>query len=154
MPDFDQRADELMEKEYMLIDILPEQVPAGSKGQFFGIEEYYLQKSRLDAIRRSFADMLLKLNCYADFELSPDPEEAWQHNPPPAFLDRLIRTGGSNLYLRIYLPDEEMLILLRGDDFYMTVYHPSEKMLWLLRALTWAEGLFLRPQPESSQKTP
>ena len=64
MPDFDQRADELMEKEYMLIDILPEQVPAGSKGQFFGIEEYYLQKSRLDAIRRSFADMLLKLNCW------------------------------------------------------------------------------------------
>ena len=32
--------DELIEKEYWVVDILPEQVPENSPGQYFDIEKY------------------------------------------------------------------------------------------------------------------
>ena len=35
--------EEYLEKPYWVIDILPKQVPADSRGQYFEIEEYYLE---------------------------------------------------------------------------------------------------------------
>ena len=43
----------LLKKPYWLIDVLPKQVPAGSSGQYFVAERYFL--SRLNEISRKFA---------------------------------------------------------------------------------------------------
>ena len=61
--------EELLEKEYRVIDILPEQVPAGSPGQYFAVEKYFLGKPALAEIHRRFTRLLLKLNCYSDFQV-------------------------------------------------------------------------------------
>ena len=54
--------DELLQKPYWVIDILPEQVPRESKGQFFEIESYFLEKNYLTSIKQKHINMLLKEN--------------------------------------------------------------------------------------------
>ena len=55
--------EELLQSPYWVIDFLPRQVPADSVGQFFAVERFFLQETRQTALRRSFADILLKVNC-------------------------------------------------------------------------------------------
>ena len=38
--------DELLQIQYWIIDILPEQVPEDSTGQYFSVEKYYLAPER------------------------------------------------------------------------------------------------------------
>ena len=136
---------DLQNKPYWLVDILPEQVPLHSPGQYFAVEEYYLQPSRMDGIRRRFADVLLKLNCYYDFRVRRTGAEQYTINPAPETLVSRICEKQEDLC--VILPGEDAMITLNHDDTYMTVYHPSESMLRRLRALAAAAGLFLR-QPE------
>ena len=37
----------LLNKPYWVVDFLPEQVPEGSAGQFFAVEDYWLRKPAL-----------------------------------------------------------------------------------------------------------
>ena len=60
---------------YWVVDILPEQVPGGSRGQYFAVEQFYLQPTRMADLHRRFADMLLKLNCYDDFAVYSTDEK-------------------------------------------------------------------------------
>ena len=69
-------------KPYWVIDILPKQVPANSRGQYFEIEKYYLEHPQLDIIYKKFTDILLKLNCYENMDFSSDGEN-WNTNPLP-----------------------------------------------------------------------
>ena len=62
----------LLSKPYWLIDVLPKQVPAGSAGQYFKAERYFL--SWFDEISRKFARVLIRLNCYYDLQVSTDRE--------------------------------------------------------------------------------
>lgn len=39
--------EELLEKPYWIIDILPKQVPKDSPGQYFAVEDFFLKKSFL-----------------------------------------------------------------------------------------------------------
>ena len=136
----------LLHKPYWVIDILPEQVPEGSSGQYFAVEDYYLQPVRLEEIHRRFAEILLKLNCYYDFQVSVSGEEASETNPAPEIMAE--RIGRQKEDLCILLTGENALITLNHDDTYMTVYHPSKTMLKRLDRLAGAEGLFLW-QPET-----
>ena len=61
--------EDLLNTPYWVVDLLPEQVPAGSPGQYFEIERYYLEKKRLRKLHRRFLDILLKLNCFFDIEV-------------------------------------------------------------------------------------
>ena len=61
--------EELLNKPYWVIDILPEQVPEGGAGQYFAVERYWQQSPAFAEIRRRFAGILLKLNCYSDFRV-------------------------------------------------------------------------------------
>ena len=69
--------EELLEKPYWIIDILPQRVPGNSKGQYFRIEQFYLDKKRIENIRQKQANVILKLNCYMDIcvdeEVNPEP---------------------------------------------------------------------------------
>ena len=154
--------EDYLAKPYWVIDILPKQVPrkqrqvesqqgsrVGEKemvndgGQYFKIEEYFLKYPRIKAINEKFTNILLKLNCYEDFDVSQDGEE-WMKNPAPEVWEAIFLTylsGKDMLY--ILLKSEGTLITVSGDDTYMTVYHPSEKILDLLTSLVVSEGLFI-----------
>ena len=76
--------EELLQAPYWIIDILPRQVPAGSAGQYFRVEEYFLRGPRLAAIKEKHCDLVLKLNCYRDVALG----KAMSPNPPPEQIAR------------------------------------------------------------------
>ena len=125
--------DELLLTPYWIIDILPEQVPKDSFGQYFAVEKYYLAGDRLADIKQKHINVILKLNCYRDISL----DEESSLNPPPERIAEEMRsrylcimTGGS-------------MIISEPDDTYMTLYNPDKKLLELVRTLASGEGLFV-----------
>lgn len=132
--------DELLEAPYWIVDILPEQVPRGSPGQYFAIEKYYLEPSRLAAVKEKHIGFILKLNCYRDLSLGED----MPLNPPPEQIAEEMRRK----YLCILL--DGSMIVSEPDDTHMTVFDPDERLLELMGALAAGEGLFLwKPRDQS-----
>ena len=135
--------EEFLDKPYWVIDILPKQVPADSKGQYFRIEKYYREHPQIDNIYRMFTNILLKLNCYEDIDVSHDGED-WITNPAPQELEAaLLKCMADKQMFYIILKSADVLITVSSDDTYMTVYNPTEEVLELIDSLAGAEGLFL-----------
>ena len=135
--------EEFLDKPYWVIDILPKQVPADSKGQYFRIEKYYREHPQIDNIYRKFTNILLKLNCYEDIDVSHDGED-WITNPAPQELEAaLLKCMADKQMFYIILKSADVLITVSSDDTYMTVYNPTEEVLELIGSLAGAEGLFL-----------
>lgn len=124
---------ELLQMPYWIIDILPEQVPEESAGQYFAVEKYYLDKDRLAVIKEKHINVILRLNCYRN--ISIDEENAV--NPSPERIADEMR----NRYLYIMLDDA--MILSEPDDTHMTIFNPDEKLLTLVKAIAVGEGLFV-----------
>ena len=135
--------EELLDKPYWIVDILPEQVPAGSPGQYPAVEQYYLQKQQITALREKYLDLLLKLNCYYDLAVSCDGGDSWKENPPPKRLESWMLTETRHSALHILFAAEKAMAVLNGDDTYMTVYNAPAALLQMLQALAGAEGLFV-----------
>ena len=134
---------DFFEKTYWVIDILPKQVPEGSRGQYFRIAEYYWSSPQINIIYQKFTHVLLKLNCFEDLDVSLDGEE-WVENPAPEELVKMISNCLSDKKMcYILLKTSDVLITLSADDTYMTVYHPTEEILDLLGLISVSEGLFL-----------
>ena len=125
------RIEELLEMPYWLIDVLPEQVPEDSAGQYFAIEEYYLTEPRLSLIKQKHIDTVLKLNCYRDLYLDEENEI----NPDPAYIAETMR----NRHVCIMLGDS--MIVSEPDELYMTLYDPNDELLRLVREIASKEGL-------------
>ena len=125
------KADELLQKPYWVIDILPEQVSKESKGQFFEIERFFLESSRLTSIKQKHVNVLLKLNCY--YQLSIDGEV----NPSP---ERIVEDV---MERSVQIRADEAMILSEPDELHMTVYNPDEKLMKLITAISSGEGLFV-----------
>lgn len=134
--------DELLRASYWIIDILPEQVPKNSPGQYFAVEAYYLEPTRLAAVKQKHIDLVLKLNCYRDLSLGEDGPL----NPPPEQIAEAMRGG----YLSILL--EDSMIVSQPDETWLTVYAPEEKLLELLRVLAVGEGLYLWQPPDQESE--
>ena len=135
--------EEYLNKPYWVIDILPKQVPADSRGQYFKIEEYYLEHPQIDHIYRKFIHILLKLNCYEDIDVSHDGDE-WMTNPAPHELETaLLGSMADKQMLFIILKPADVLITVSDDDTYMTVYNPTEEVLEIIGSLAGSEGLFV-----------
>lgn len=131
----------LLEKPYWLIDVLPKQVPADSAGQYFKVEQYFL--AHLDTLGRKFLEVLLKLNCYYDLQVSPDGE-TWVTNPLPADLERSFRESiSSHSPLFILIQPGEAMVTFSGDDHNMTLYNPDAELVDLVRQLAASVGLFV-----------
>ena len=107
--------EEFLDKPYWVIDILPKQVPADSRGQYFKIEKYFLEHPQIDGIYRKFIHILLKLNCYEYINVSHDGDE-WMTNPDPHELEAA---------------------LLKCMD------NPTEESKELIDSLAVSEGLFM-----------
>ncbi len=129
--------EELLETPYWIIDILPEQVPKDSPGQYFAVEQYFLKEAQLDAVKQKHINVILKLNCYRSISL--DEEE--RIDPPP---DQ-IADGIRGRHLCILTGDS--MIVSEPDETWMTLYDPDEHLLDLITSLSASEGLFVwRPQ--------
>lgn len=143
--------EELLEQPYSVVDILPWQVPADSGGQYFKVEQYYLND--VERLSRQYAEMLLKLNCYYDLSLSHDVEH-WQRNPEPEKMVRMVETCLSKepteACLYVTLSEDTMLFTLQRDTTHMTLYNPTDEFLHLLRQLASAVGLFVWTPPTKS----
>ena len=136
----------LLTRPYWVIDLLPEQVPAERPGPFFAAERFFLSEEYQPALRRRFAEILLKLSCYDDLEIGAPDSECLEHNPAP---EDLYRRGTQNWQdLCVLLPGENALITLNRDELCMTVYNPPEKLLRRIERLAAAEGLFVWQPPQ------
>lgn len=125
------KLDELLKKPYWIIDILPEQVPKESKGQFFEIERFFLESSRRASIKQKHINVLLKLNCF--YQISIDGVV----NPSP---ERIVEAAMEH---SLQIMVGEAIIISEPDELHMTVYNPDEKMVKLITAISLGEGLFL-----------
>ncbi len=100
---YDEMMGELLEGPYRIVDILPEQVSANAGGQYFAVERYYLQPERIQALRRRYAEILLRLNCYYDIAVSFDSCASWERNPDPeTFTERVISLGGNDFLRAVF----------------------------------------------------
>ena len=124
------RIDELLDKPYWIIDILPSRVPKDSPGQYFAVEAYFL-KERISEIKRKHIDLVLKLNCYRDVGLDGET------NPAPARIAEAMR----GRYVYIMLGDA--MILSEPDDTHLTLFNPDEGLLALAGELAAGEGLYV-----------
>ena len=125
--------EELFELPYWIVDVLPEQVKTDSPGQYFAVERYYRETSRITEVKKRHADLVLKLNCYRD--ILPDGEE--ERNPPPERIAEAVLTR------RVCLRTDDALIVSEPDELYLTIYHPDGALLRLLEKLCVGEGLHL-----------
>ena len=144
---FDDMMGKLLEGPFWIVDILPEQVPADASGQYFAVERYFLQPERIVPLRRKYAEILLRLNCYHDITVSFDSCASWETNPDPeAFAARVAGLSG-NAFLRVVFAKQNAMIDYDHNDTYLTVYDPDSALLNQIRALAAAEGLFVWTPP-------
>ena len=125
--------DELLQCSYWIIDILPSQVPKGSPGQYFAVEDYFLQGDRIEEIKQKHINLILKLNCYRDISIDDEPVT----NPLPKHVAEEMKKR----YL--YIMTGETMILSEPDDTHLTVFNPDSQLLELIRQLASGEGLFV-----------
>ena len=131
--------EELLRSPYWIIDILPKQVPADSRGQYFAVERYFLKDGRIAGIKQKHINLVLKLNCYAD--VSIDEEE--EINPSPE------RIAGEMKKRHLYIRTGESAILSEPDDTYLTIFNPDTQLLEFVRQIAAGEGLYVWKPPES-----
>lgn len=125
--------EELLQEPYVLVDILPMRVPAGSPGQYFAVEKYYLQEPQVSAVKQKQIDLILKLNCYRD--ISADEWETV--NPPPEKLAEAMHREP------VMIMTGDSMFFSEPDDLCMTLYHPDGELLSLVRTLAAGEGLYV-----------
>ncbi len=125
--------EELLQCSYWIVDILPSQVPKDSSGQYFAIEEYFLQGNRIDEIKQKHINLVLKLNCYADILISDESVI----NPSPEHIAEEMQKR----YL--YIMVGESMILSEPDDTHLTVFNPDTQLLELIKQIASGEGLFV-----------
>ena len=125
--------EELLQCPYWIVDILPAQVPKDSPGQYFAVEEYFLQGNRIKEIKQKHINLILKLNCYADIVIS---DETVVNPLPEHIADEMQKR-----YL--YILVGESMILSEPDDTHLTVFNPDSQLLELIRQIASGEGLFV-----------
>ena len=140
--DFNEKVERLLDTPYWVIDFLPMQVPQDSRGQFFAVEQYYLQEPQRERLCRQFIDVVLKLNCYHDLLVSRDGGDEWLY-PDPRMLEKWLMESLQNGHLCLLIDDGESLITASAGDTCLTLYNPSPALLQLVGQLATAAGLFL-----------
>ena len=144
---FEELMGALLEGSYWIVDILPEQVSADAAGQFFAVERYFLQPERIIPLRRKYAGILLRLNCYHDMAVSFDSCATWETNPDPEAFAAHVEGLSGNEFLRAVFAEQNAMIDYDHNDTYLTVYDPDWALLDKIRALAAAEGLFVWRAP-------
>ena len=132
---------DLLQKPYWVIDLLPHLVPADAEGQFFAVEQLFLESPRDVELRRRFASVLLMLNCYHDLVVFRGESERGKVNPRPEKLKKWVMRNREHLC--IALPSEQALIVVPTDSTCMTLYNPMPLLVKEVRTIASACGLFV-----------
>ena len=144
--------EKLLEKPYWIVDILPKQVAKHSNGQYFAIEQYYLSEAQSSELRKKYAHLVLKLNCYYDILALDDfaqDSDCGELNPDPNKLVSYYVGEDAKNSVRIIIKNEDILVVSNKDDTYMTIYNPAECVLTMIQVLAAAEGLYVwKPKEE------
>ena len=122
--------EELLEKSYWIIDILPKQVPKDSPGQYFAVEDFFL-KEELSEIKKKHINVVLKLNCYMDITIDDDMNPA-----PEQIRDTML---GRDVYIMM----GDSMILSETVDTHLTLFNPDEGVLDMINVIASSEGLFV-----------
>lgn len=141
--DLSHQIDRCLEKPRWAVDILPRQVEKDSPGRYSAVEDWWRRPEQLAELYRRFAELLLKLNCYYDVQVSF--HTGWVKNPLPETLTAWVMecTQGEKDYMNILLEQGETMVIVNGDDLYLSLYGPSPELLALMEQLAGAAGLFL-----------
>ena len=138
----DKVVEEMLEKPYWIVDILPKQVPKDSTGQYAAVEQYYLQKPLITELRKKDLAILFKLNCYYDIVVSIDGGDHWHENPEIQKLEKWLTTDINTRTVHVLFPDHNTMMVMDCDDTYLTIYNPTGDFLQMLRMIAGSEGLF------------
>ena len=155
--------DDLLEKPYWVVDLLPEQVPPEGGGRYFALEDYYLEPKRLASLHGRFANLVLRLSAYVDVDavaFGEDGELVPVAIPDAAALAQAVAScpdraaeGGLDLVFSGGAQGEgPALLTIPGDVLNLTLYNPSAHLLCLMEALARAEGLFCWQPPTFARK--
>lgn len=125
------KIDDLLQTPYWIIDILPKQVQPNSLGQYFKVENYFLNNEHLQDIKQKHSNLILKINCYRDITIDETK------NPFP-------ETISEEMKKRIlYIFIDEAMVLSEPDDTHLTLFNPSEELLELVKEIALSEGLYV-----------
>ena len=144
---YDSIIEKLLEQPGLIADILPEQVPADAGGQYYKVERYFRHPKQMSELRRKFAEILLRLNCYADMAVTFDWGEHWETNPAPESFVTRVSDADESTFVRALFADQKLMIDIDGGDTWMTVYSSESPLFMMARKLAAAGGLFTWQQP-------
>ena len=134
--------EKLLEEPRLVVDFLPRRVEENGGGQFFAVEDYYLSRPGYGkTLRGSFADIILKLNCYFDITVFAGDDGEGTKNPDPGALASMIT--GNAAHMLIYFESEGAAVTIGTDDTHMTVYGGSGALDEILIPLAGSEGMFV-----------
>ncbi len=137
------KIDDYIEMPTWLVDVFPKRVPEKNDNRYFVIEDYFRKNQK--KYDEKFKDILLKLFCYYDFEISTGDGEYLNptieqviHCIDACFVGEVMERD----YINIFIPECDSMIIFNGDDLYMQVYHPSMELKKLIGDLAQGEGLY------------
>ena len=68
--DLSHQIDRCLGKPFWTVDILPRRVEPDGPDRYLAVEDWWRRPEQLTELYRRFAGLLLKLNCYFDFQVS------------------------------------------------------------------------------------
>ena len=135
--------DRLLETPCYIIDFLPQQVTKDCGGQFFKVENYFLNHYDLYGLRDRFIRTILKAMCY--YPVSVYWGE-WIEQPSPEQVAEIIDTIMENHSgdMNMLFTSKDALLQLGWDCLNISIYNPDEEMCVLFEQLATSEGMFWR----------
>lgn len=137
--------DRLLETPCYIIDFLPQQVTKDCGGQFFKVENYFLNHYDLYGLRDRFIRTILKAMCY--YPVSVYWGE-WIEQPSPEQVAEIIDTIMENhsVDMNMLFTSKDALLQLGWDCLNISIYNPDEEMCMLFEKIATSEGMFWRKE--------
>lgn len=138
-----QIVDRLLEKTCYIVDFLPQQVPKSCGGQFFKVENYFLNEYERYGIRDKFICIILKAMCYYPVSVYCGK---WIEQPEPEQVVKIIHTITENHSgdMNVVFTSKDALLQFGWDCLNISVYNPDEEMCILFEKIAASEGMFWR----------
>ena len=138
-----QIVDRLLETPCYIIDFIPQQVPKNCGGQYFKVENYFLNHSDRYGLRDRFIRTILKAMCY--YPVSVYWGE-WIEQPSPEQVAEIIDTIMENHSgdMNMLFTSKDALLQFGRDCLNISIYNPDEEMCRLFEKIATSEGMFWR----------
>lgn len=135
--------DRLLESPCYIIDFLPESVPEDCGGQFFKVENFFLNNYERYGIRDRFIRIILKIMCYYPISVQFGD---WIEQPSPDEISKIINTimGNHSGDVNMLFTNKNALLQFGWDCLNISIYNPDKEMCALFEKIAVSEGMFWR----------